>query len=72
MTGAPDPGLCKSCRHARLQRNARSSTFWRCGLADRDLRFRRYPALPVRACAGYEPGKPVVRPDAVRSDDLGG
>jgi glycine cleavage system transcriptional repressor len=50
-----DPGLCGSCRQARVQQSARGSTFWRCGLADADPAFRRYPPLPVRACAGYSP-----------------
>src|SRR5262249_55641702 len=52
---APDPGLCGACSHAKLQRSARGSAFWRCGLADVDERFRRYPPLPVRACPGYSP-----------------
>jgi glycine cleavage system transcriptional repressor len=55
MAGAPDPGLCGSCREARVQVSARRSRFFRCGLADEDPRFRRYPALPVLACPGYAP-----------------
>jgi len=50
-----DPGLCASCRHARVQESARGSRFWRCGLAETDPAFRRYPPLPVRACPGYSP-----------------
>jgi len=48
-------GLCADCRHARVQRSARGSTFWRCLRAESDLRFVRYPPLPVRVCPGYEP-----------------
>jgi glycine cleavage system transcriptional repressor len=55
MSAAPDPGLCGSCREARVQESARGARFWRCLLADRDDRFRRYPPLPVRACPGYAP-----------------
>ncbi|NNL84189.1 MAG: hypothetical protein HKP27_00965 [Myxococcales bacterium] len=49
-------GLCADCRHARITRNRRGSAFFRCGLADSDPRFRRYPQLPVRECAGHENG----------------
>jgi hypothetical protein len=48
----PQPGLCASCVHARGVTGARS-TFVRCDLADADERFPRYPALPVRRCAGF-------------------
>ena len=51
-------GLCSACAHARVQRNARGSSFWRCGRADEDERYRRYPPLPVRACEGHEAGSP--------------
>jgi hypothetical protein len=47
-------GLCARCRHARRQSTRRGSTFWRCGLAETDPRFERYPRLPVRACPGFE------------------
>jgi hypothetical protein len=49
-----EPGLCGSCVHRRLL-GSRRSVFLRCALADSDPRFARYPALPVRSCAGYEP-----------------
>jgi hypothetical protein len=42
----------------RAVTNRRGSTFYRCGRADTDPRFPRYPALPVRACIGYEEGRP--------------
>lgn len=54
----PDAGLCPSCAHARLQRTARGSAFWRCLRADTDPRFPRYPRIPVLACPGYEPRGP--------------
>lgn len=46
-----DPGLCRSCGHLRLA--AARSVFVRCGKADTDPAFPRYPALPVVRCAGY-------------------
>jgi len=49
-------GLCADCRHARRQETARGSVFWRCGLAEQDPRFVRYPRLPVTACPGFERG----------------
>ena len=51
-------GLCLSCRWMRAVTTRRGSTFYRCGRADTDPRFPRYPALPVRACIGYEAGRP--------------
>ncbi len=47
-------GLCATCVHLRLVTSPRS-VFVRCGLADTDPRFPRYPPLPVRACDGHEP-----------------
>jgi hypothetical protein len=51
-------GLCAACTHARVQANARGSSFWRCGRADSDARFPKYPPLPVRECPGHAPGEP--------------
>ncbi|HEX3556250.1 MAG TPA: hypothetical protein VIA62_23780 [Thermoanaerobaculia bacterium] len=49
----PTPaGLCATCEHLRLVASKRS-TFVRCGLADTDPRFPKYPALPVVVCGGY-------------------
>jgi len=50
----PPAGLCADCHHAEIV-SSRRSLFLRCRLADRDSSFARYPALPVLACAGYEP-----------------
>lgn len=56
------PGLCAGCAHLRLLRSPRS-TFVRCGKADDDARFPRYPRLPVVACAGFAPaGEPAPAP----------
>ena len=55
-TRGKDPGECRRCSHARSQRSAKGSEFWRCGLAEADERFPRYPRLPVRGCAGFERG----------------
>lgn len=46
-------GLCETCRHARVLAS-RTSLFLRCGLAETDPSFPRYPPLPVVACRGYE------------------
>ncbi|PYO64221.1 MAG: hypothetical protein DMD70_02080 [Gemmatimonadetes bacterium] len=51
-------GLCLTCRWARTITNRRGSTFFRCGRADTDPRFARYPALPMLTCIGYEEGRP--------------
>jgi hypothetical protein len=47
-------GLCATCRWMRAVSTRRGSTFLRCGRADADPRFPRYPALPVLQCAGFE------------------
>ena len=49
------PGLCATCKHLRLLASKRS-VFARCGLADLDPAFVRYPPLPVRICSGFDPG----------------
>src|SRR2546422_8745518 len=49
-----DVGLCRTCRWARIVTNRRGSTFFRCGRAESDARFPRYPPLPVLRCVGYE------------------
>ena len=53
--GPPAAGLCASCVHARIVESSRGSTFVLCGLSVEDLRFPRYPTLPVLRCAGYQP-----------------
>lgn len=50
------PGLCATCAHLRLAASARS-VFVRCGLADRDPRYLKYPPLPVVGCPGWAPAR---------------
>jgi hypothetical protein len=47
-------GLCATCEHLRVLAS-KTSVFVRCGLAETDSRFPKYPPLPVRACEGYRP-----------------
>ena len=51
--GGAGAGLCDACRHQRLV-PTRRSTFSMCERSRDDPRFPRYPALPVRSCAGHE------------------
>src|SRR2546428_5528089 len=60
-----DVGLCRTCRWARIVTNRRGSTFFRCGRAETDARFPRYPPLPVLRCAGYE--QPRLRETPLRA-----
>ena len=60
-------GLCASCRHAREIRSRRSA-FLRCGLADVDTRFPRYPRLPVLECTGYRSLGPRRDPEEAVPD----
>jgi hypothetical protein len=47
-------GLCDTCRHQRLVRNTRGSTFSLCERSRTEpQRYPRYPRLPVTRCAGH-------------------
>lgn len=47
-------GLCARCRHVRILRSERSSTFLLCTRSKADRRFPKYPPQPVLACMGFE------------------
>ena len=49
-----EPGLCGRCVACRVIQTGRS-TFYLCERSRTDPRFRRYPPIPVRSCAGFEP-----------------
>jgi hypothetical protein len=49
----PRVGLCATCTHSEPVVSSRRVTFWRCGLADEDRTFPKYPPLPVLRCSGY-------------------
>jgi hypothetical protein len=48
-------GLCAECTHARRIESDRGAKFYLCELAAVDPSYRKYPALPVLRCAGYQP-----------------
>jgi len=48
-------GLCADCVHARRIESDRGSRFYLCELSAVDPAYRKYPALPVMRCAGYQP-----------------
>jgi len=50
----PDPGLCESCKYARIIENNRGSRFHLCELSKSNPQFPRYPRLPVLSCSGYK------------------
>jgi DNA-3-methyladenine glycosylase I len=52
---SPPAGLCDSCRHQRVVRNTRGSSFSLCRRSKDDERFPRYPRIPVLSCPGHEP-----------------
>jgi hypothetical protein len=47
-------GLCDRCRHQRIVRNTRGSSFSLCERSRTQPEYPRYPRLPVRECRGYE------------------
>jgi hypothetical protein len=55
-------GLCGGCAHARLIETRTGGRFILCERSRTDHRFPRYPALPVLACAGFEPVAPAAPP----------
>ncbi len=48
-------GLCADCVHVRVVENVHGSRFYLCGKSFADPAFPRYPRLPVRECAGFDP-----------------
>lgn len=60
-------GLCWSCGCSRRVRNRRRSVFFRCGRAESDARFPRYPRLPVRSCPGYEAAPELAQGDGAKA-----
>lgn len=58
-------GLCAACRHMRVIVSSKGSRFYMCTRAAHDPAYRRYPPIPVRHCAGFDPsdaGPSSVRP----------
>jgi hypothetical protein len=51
----PHPGLCGSCRNARIVESRRGSRFYLCLLAGPGSPYPKYPSLPVVTCTGYDP-----------------
>jgi hypothetical protein len=47
-------GLCADCVHARRIESDRGAKFYLCELSATDPAYRKYPALPVTRCAGYQ------------------
>ena len=48
-------GLCVTCVHRTIVVSRHDSRFYLCERSRTDPRYPRYPALPVVACAGWEP-----------------
>jgi hypothetical protein len=49
-----EPGLCRACRHAKLNETRRGTAYLRCTRSASDPRLPRYPRLPVSDCVGFE------------------
>jgi len=52
---ASTAGLCDTCRHQRIVRTTRETSYSLCERSREDERYPRYPRLPVTRCSGYEP-----------------
>jgi hypothetical protein len=70
--GAP-PGLCRTCRHAKLNQTRRGTAYLRCTRAEWDPSLTRYPRLPVTECAGFSASVGDLAPEGRGGapDDLG-
>jgi len=60
MSGDPEAGgkisgLCARCRHARPFQSGKGVTYLACEKNRTDPSFPKFPALPMRECAGFEP-----------------
>jgi hypothetical protein len=47
-------GLCADCVHTRRIESDRGARFYLCELSATNPEYRKYPALPVIDCAGYQ------------------
>gem|GEM_PF-2384534 len=45
--------ICNTCRHVHVVVSGKGSRFLRCGLAEQDKRFPKYPPQPVGQCVGF-------------------
>ncbi|PCJ58713.1 MAG: hypothetical protein COA73_09755 [Candidatus Hydrogenedentota bacterium] len=49
-------GLCASCTSGQRVDHPRGGiAYWKCLQSETDPRFDKFPATPVRKCAGYQP-----------------
>lgn len=64
MSATPPNGLCDSCRHQRVVRNTRGSSFSLCLRSKVDPSYPRYPRVPVLECRGHEPRMPPAGAEA--------
>jgi hypothetical protein len=59
----PLAGLCDHCRHQRIVRNTRGSSFSLCERSREDERYPKYPRLPVLRCPGFQERDPLAAPE---------
>jgi hypothetical protein len=52
-------GLCANCTHVRPTPSVKGTLFYRCGRSSVDLRYPKYPTLPVLRCGGHEIRSPA-------------
>ena len=60
-------GLCRTCAHAQRVPTP-GLLYWMCRRSLTEDAYPKYPRLPIRSCAGYEPGDPDGTPEAPRPD----
>ena len=53
-------GLCAACASVRMVRSAKGSVFFLCEKSKDDVRYTRYPRLPILECPGFIKGDPLT------------
>jgi hypothetical protein len=48
-------GLCATCRRAQVITSSRGSRFVLCRMSAVDVRYPKYPPLPVLRCDAFDP-----------------
>lgn len=56
------PNLCDSCGWKRDVITPKGSYFLLCRLSEFDIRFPKYPRLPIWRCDGFRPADRYVKP----------
>jgi hypothetical protein len=66
-----DAGLCDFCKFQKSMKSVSGETISVCRQSEIDLRFPKYPRLPVYHCVGYEEGRQAFREEELAGEPPG-